>query len=77
MLLTPVQCRMVRVGLDWIRQDLARRSGVAPTMIAEFEKGILQSYTRTIRDLRITQEAAGKALVDDMVSIEKNIEYGQ
>lgn len=62
---------MARAGLRWSRAELSRRSGVASATIAEFEKGVRQSYPRTLRDLRKTLEAAGAAFIDDAVAIEK------
>ena len=49
--ITPEQCRMARAGLKWSQAELSRRSGVAPSTIAAFEKGLRTPYPRTIRDL--------------------------
>ena len=61
---------MARAGLRWSRAELARRSGVAQATIAEFEKGLRQSYPPTVRDLRVALEAGGAAFSEDGVAIE-------
>ena len=70
-MITPQQCLMARAGLRWSRAELSKRSGVAQATIAEFEKGIRQSYPRTLRDLRRALEAGGVAFTDEGVAIEK------
>ena len=71
MSLTPQQCLMARAGLRWSRAVLSERSGVAQATIAEFEKGMRQSYPRTVRDLRKALEAGGVAFTDKGVAIKK------
>ena len=61
---------MARAGLRWSRAELSKRSGVAQATIAEFEKGLRQSYPRTVRDLRKALETGGAAFTDDGVAIE-------
>ena len=61
---------MARAGLRWSRAELSTRSGVAQATIAQFEKGVRQSYPRTVRDLRNALESGGAAFSDDGVAIE-------
>ncbi len=49
--ITHEQCRMVRAGLHWSQVELSRRSGVVPSTIAAFEKGLRTPYPRTVRTL--------------------------
>ena len=37
--MTPKQCKMARVALDWTVRELAERSGVMPNTVSNFEKG--------------------------------------
>lgn len=53
----------------WSRAELSKRSGVAQATIAEFEKGLRQSYPRTLRDLREALETGGAAFTADGVAV--------
>ena len=37
--MTPLQCKMARMGLGWHANDLARESGLTRVTIARFESG--------------------------------------
>jgi transcriptional regulator with XRE-family HTH domain len=58
-LLAPAQCRAARALLGWSRKDLAIRSGVAERTLVDFEGGLRQPHSRTIRDIRSTLENGG------------------
>lgn len=45
--------------LGWSRDVLAKRSGVAPATLADFEAGKRSPYARTLADIRKALEAAG------------------
>lgn len=60
---------MARAGLKWSRAELSKRSGVAQARIAEFEKGLRQSYPRTVRDLWEALETGGTAFTADGVTV--------
>jgi transcriptional regulator with XRE-family HTH domain len=57
--LDPGQCRAARAIVGWSRADLAERSGVAASTLADFEAGKRTPYARTLADVRRTLEAAG------------------
>jgi predicted transcriptional regulator len=68
--MTPEQCRMARAGLHMSQVELARRAGVAPATIAEFEKGRRIPYGRTVRDIQRALEEAGINFVNGGVSLD-------
>jgi predicted transcriptional regulator len=68
--MTPEQCRMARAGLHMSQVELARRAGVAPATIAEFEKGCRIPYGRTVRDIQRVLEEAGINFVNGGVSLD-------
>ena len=37
--MTPKQCKMARVALDWTVRELASRANVMPNTVSNFEKG--------------------------------------
>lgn len=37
--MTPLQCKMARMGLSWLANDLAKASGLTRVTIARFESG--------------------------------------
>ena len=37
--MTPKQCKMARVALDWTVRDLAEKANVMPNTVSNFEKG--------------------------------------
>lgn len=45
--------------LGWSRDVLAKRSGVAPATLADFEAGKRSPYARTLVDIRKALEGAG------------------
>lgn len=60
---------MARARLQISQADLARRVNVAPATIAEFEKGRMTPYDRTIRDIQRVFEEAGAIFVDGGVTL--------
>jgi predicted transcriptional regulator len=50
--------------------ELARRAGVAPATIAEFEKGRRTPYGRTVRDIQRALQEAGIYFVNGGVSLD-------
>lgn len=45
--------------LGWSRDALAKRSGVAPATLADFEAGKRSPYARTLADIRRALESGG------------------
>ena len=37
--MTPKQCKMARVALDWTVRELAEKANVMPNTVSNFEKG--------------------------------------
>lgn len=61
--LSPAQCRAARGMLNWTRQELAKRSKIAPMTLAHFEQGIgLPRHTTTVA-IAMTLYAAGIRVV--------------
>lgn len=58
-IITPEQCRMARSALDWSRDVLAEKSGVARQTLADFETGKRQPYERTLAPVRAALEKGG------------------
>ncbi|GJD70195.1 helix-turn-helix domain-containing protein [Methylobacterium gnaphalii] len=55
----PEQCLAARALVGWTRSELAERSGVAASTLADFEAGKRVPYPRTLADIRRTLEEAG------------------
>lgn len=49
--------------LGWSRDALAKRSGVAPATLADFEAGKRSPYARTLADIRRALEGAGVSFI--------------
>lgn len=64
-MLTSVQCLGARAMLGWSRDALAKRSGVAPATLADFEAGKRSPYARTLADIRRALEAGGVTFLAD------------
>lgn len=56
--MTPIQCKMARMGLNWLANDLAKASGLTRVTIARFESGHPMAPT-SIDKMRAALEAAG------------------
>ena len=56
---TPAQCRAARAMIGWSQDQLATASRVAKATIANFEAGMREPYSRTLKDIWETLEAAG------------------
>jgi transcriptional regulator with XRE-family HTH domain len=57
--ITPNQCKAARDLLGWKQVDLAQKSNMGITTIAEFERGIRDLANRTMIELGRTFEDAG------------------
>lgn len=57
------QCRAARALIGWSRGELAERSGVAASTLADFEANKRAPYARTLADIRRTLEAAGVVFI--------------
>ena len=64
MILTPQQCKMLRVGLGLGGRDLARLAKVSPNTVTRLERGELLP-PRTLQTIRSALEAAGVELIDE------------
>lgn len=62
--LTPKQVRAGRALLAWSQQDLAKRAGVAPSTVADFERGQRTPVPNNADAMRKTLEAAGISFPD-------------
>ncbi|WP_375458327.1 helix-turn-helix domain-containing protein [uncultured Enterovirga sp.] len=58
-MLTRAQCRAARAGLEWRREDLATRAGLAERTITDFERGAREPHTNNKIAIRRAFEAAG------------------
>lgn len=56
--MTPIQCKMARMGLGWLADDLAKASGLTRVTIARFESGHPMAPA-SIDKMRTALEAAG------------------
>ncbi|WP_208722845.1 helix-turn-helix domain-containing protein [Rhizobium vallis] len=56
--MTPIQCKMARVALDWGTRDLAAKAGVSPDTIARFERGE-QLKSATVATIQAAFHAGG------------------
>ncbi len=56
--MTPLQCKMARMGLSWLANDLAKASGLTRVTIARFESGHPMAPA-SIDKMREALEAAG------------------
>ena len=62
--LTPMQCKLARVGANLSRAKLAELSGVSVATLADFEAGKRDSYDRTVRDIKTALEDLGATFLD-------------
>lgn len=58
-ILTSEQCRAARALIGWSRHDLAAKSLVAVSTLADFESGKREPHKRTILDVRRALEEGG------------------
>lgn len=56
--MTPTQCKMARMGLNWLANDLAKASGLTRVTIARFESGHPMAPA-SVEKMRAALEAAG------------------
>jgi transcriptional regulator with XRE-family HTH domain len=63
-MITPAQLRAARALLDWTRDDLAKRSGVAAVTLIGFEHGKTDPKQGTVQKWRRALEAAGVQFID-------------
>ena len=63
-MLTPEQLRAARALVDWTRDDLASKSGVAHNTVKGFERGGSDPKLSTLHKWRRALEAAGVIFID-------------
>jgi transcriptional regulator with XRE-family HTH domain len=63
--ISAAQCRASRAILDWSRNQLAAKSGVALRTIVDFERGARAPREATLLSLVASFEAAGVVLVEE------------
>jgi len=63
--ITPNQCKAARDLLEWKQTDLAEKSTIGITTITEFERGLRELATRTMKELIRTFEEAGIEFIND------------
>ena len=59
------QCKAARDLLDWKQSDLAKKSKMAVSTIAHFERGSTEPSERTLADLHRAFEDAGIKFIDE------------
>jgi transcriptional regulator with XRE-family HTH domain len=64
-MISPAQLRAARALLDWTRDDLADKSGVAAVTAIGFEHGRTDPKISTLYKWRRALEAAGVAFIDE------------
>jgi transcriptional regulator with XRE-family HTH domain len=63
-MITPAQLRAARALLDWTRDDLAEKSGVAAVTSIGFEHGRTDPKVSTLYKWKRALEAAGVRFID-------------
>jgi ribosome-binding protein aMBF1 (putative translation factor) len=63
-MLTAAQLRAARAIVGWSREDLAKKSGISPQAIREFELRRSDSKQGTVQKWQRALEAAGVKFVD-------------
>ena len=66
LLISPMQCRMSRIALNWGVRELARRAQISPNTVARFERGE-GLKEKTLKMLRDALETAGIEFIKDGV----------
>ena len=61
--MTPEQCRAGRALLDWLQEELARRSGLAVSSLRAFEGGKSRPIRNNMVAIQGALEQAGVILV--------------
>ena len=64
-MILPAQLRAARALLDWTRDDLAEKSGVAAVTAIGFEHGRTDPKVSTLYKWRRALEAAGVTFIDE------------
>jgi DNA-binding XRE family transcriptional regulator len=64
-MLTRVQCRAARAGLEWSREDLAKKAGLSDRTITDFERGAREPHENNKRAIRVAFEQSGVTFSDD------------
>lgn len=64
-MITARQSKAARDLLDWKQSDLAKKSKMAVSTIAHFERGSTQPSARTLSDLKRAFEDAGIKFIND------------
>lgn len=62
-MLAPEQSRAARGWLDWNQEELAKRAGVSPSTVRDFEKGRRVPIGNNLQAIRRAIEDAGMSLV--------------
>jgi hypothetical protein len=65
MIITGPQCRAARILVEWSREQVARRSGVALKVIADFESKLADPGDGVKRSLFETLESAGAVFIPE------------
>lgn len=63
-MISATQCRAARAGLDWSREDLAARAGLATRTITDFERGARMPHENNRKAIRAAFEAHGVTFTD-------------
>ncbi|AMJ63406.1 hypothetical protein AXW83_02745 [Bosea sp. PAMC 26642] len=63
--MTATQCRAARAGLDWKRDELARRAGVGLSTVASLERGERVPHGPNLKAIRLALEEAGVRFTED------------
>ncbi len=68
-MLSSKECKAARTGLDWSRDELAKKSGVGKRTIVDFENGAREPINATKLALKTALETGGAKFNDGMVCI--------
>lgn len=71
MSITPRECRAARAGLEWSRDDLAKRAGLSDRTITDFERGAREPHSNNLAAIRHAFETAGVKFRDGCVCFSK------
>lgn len=64
-MMTPTQCKMARVALNWTAKDLASRARVGVATVNRFEAGQVTPIPSTLEAMQKAIEAAGVRFSDE------------
>jgi transcriptional regulator with XRE-family HTH domain len=64
-MITPTQCRMARIALNWTAKELAEKAKVGVATVNRFESGQVAPIKLTLEAMQRALEAAGVRFTED------------